>query len=83
MIDIKASDIEALEIENGRLRNTLRELLEAPDIDPKLRKELERVNFHLTSLMSVARRLYEQNEIINHHTDHVKVDFWHRHPSTL
>lgn len=85
MIDIQRRDIKALEEENSRLRKVLEEALEGPTPMILLldRKELERINHQLTALMSLARQLYEQNEISKHHTDNVSADLWLRHPSTL
>lgn len=84
MIDIKANEIEALEIETGRLQKALQDLLEAPNAEQlAMRKELERANHHIQELMSLARQLYEMSEITKRHTDNLVVDFWSRPPSTI
>jgi hypothetical protein len=69
VINVGSRDIKALEGENEYLRGVLQILLETPTKNNRYsipRKELERINHQLTALESLARQLFEQNQILEH-----------------
>lgn len=68
MIGVESRDIKALEKENVDLREWLAKALDGVLI-PEERKQLERINYQLTALGILARKLWEQNQILETSVD--------------